>query len=187
MLRAVKLLESHIGKRKLVVCFGVVIILGIAFLYYENVYNLNNRFKPFSTLSIDPDTSSHKTHQSNGNQNKLASKLEIEKDNTNYINHSKCWQNEKFSIVQECKKCDPLYLKYLSACRKTGFIETLNCSKYGNVSRDCPVPDSVLIHQYWSFEFICLVLMGMFSSFVVNRKKFLDMQAMERMRQQIND
>ena len=49
----------------------------------------------------------------------------------------------------------------------------------------CHTPNHVLSKRYWSFEFICLVLTGVFTSFVVNRKRYLDKKAMERMRAQI--
>lgn len=175
-------LEGQFGKRKLIVCFGVIIILAIAFLYYESIYNLNNRFKPFSSLTV---STSKQILNDSDDFEKSSSKINYHIDNSHFANKTKCWNVDTFSIDKECHKCDLYSLKFLETCKETGYIEKINCKKLGNVTRSCNVPKEVISRRYWSFEFICLVFTAIFSSFVINRKRFLDKQAMERMRQQI--
>lgn len=175
-------LEGHLGKRKLIICFGVIIILAIAFLYYESIYNLNNRFKPFSSFATSTKQS---TKNTSNNLEKQIAKIDSQKDNIHNANKTKCWHLESFVVEEECQRCDLYSLKFLNTCKDSGYIERIKCKKSGVVSRSCAVPRQVIINRYWSFEFVCLVLTAICSSLVLNRKRYLDKQAMERMRQQI--
>lgn len=56
-------------------------------------------------------------------------------DNKNNENATKCWQIEPFHILEPCSKCDSFAKSSLKACKLTGYRETLNCEKYGPVSR----------------------------------------------------
>lgn len=182
MLRVLNFTESTIGKRKLIICFGVIIIIAIGFLYYESIYNLNNRFKSFSdltTTSKNPDQHDTLFIKENPTQ------IEVLKDNLNNDNITKCWDFEKYTVIEECSKCDYFSLKHIKACLTTSYKEEIKCEKYGQVSRSCKVPAYVLSKRYWSFDFICFVFTVLFSSFTINRKRYLDKQAMDRMRQQI--
>lgn len=199
MLRVLTFTEGHIGKRKLLICFGVIVVVAIGFLYYESFYNLNNRFRPFSPFANKNTAKSTSDHSSTTKsalntidkqtiitqKNEERSKNEVLKDNENNEKKSKCWSTEKFKILEVCTRCDLFALKFVHACQETGYKELIACEKYGHASRSCPTPNHVLSKRYWSFEFICLVLTAIFTSFVFNRKQYLDKQAMDRMRQQI--
>lgn len=135
--------------------------LAIGFLYYESIYNLNNRFKPFSQVTNKPDTKNlENTSQEKdvvGNlyilrfyqiqnlaylfnnifisKDIALAKTDVLKDNSNTVNKSKCWEMEKFEVLEACSKCDLYSLKFLVACKGTGYKELIACEKYGHVSR----------------------------------------------------
>ena len=59
----------------------------------------------------------------------------IQNDNKNNENSKKCWNNETFSIIDECSKCSAFFKNSIHACKATGYRETIQCEKYGIVSR----------------------------------------------------
>ena len=62
-------------------------------------------------------------------------KTDVLKDNVNTGNKSKCWEIEKFKVLENCSKCDLYSMKFLMACKETGYKELIACDKYGHVSR----------------------------------------------------
>jgi hypothetical protein len=106
-------------------------------------------------------------------------------DNKNNKNSTKCWQVESYTILEKCSKCDTFSRNSLLACKPTGYREIIQCTKFGHVSRSCAVPTSILVRNYWTFQFVCLIITAIFSLFVIRRKRFLDYQATERVRQQL--
>ncbi len=69
----------------------------------------------------------------------IKSKTELSRnilnDNKNNENSSKCWNKETFTIVDVCSKCNAFLRNSVHACKATGYRETINCEKYGLVSR----------------------------------------------------
>ena len=123
-------------------------------MYYENIYNLNNRFKQFNpdlfeagVLSTTTERSSLKLETDNGMIfNFLYFQIQLYSNgffedkellNEQYIlNDNKNSENvEAFKIVEECEECDSYSLKFLHSCQATGFKEIVDCDKHGHASR----------------------------------------------------
>lgn len=168
--------------------------LGIAFLYFENIYNLRHRSRALFDSSIhnkqpseqlDTGSPSNKKPTTTSTTTSKSDDKRIQSDNRNNDNTSKCWDKEPFTVLESCHKCNSWLKSSLQACKPTGYREVLNCEKYGPVSRSCPMPVAIAIRHYWTFETVCLLLTLVFTSIAKRRKRWLDHLATERVRQQI--
>lgn len=173
--------SSGISKKKLIAIFGAIVIVAVIFLYFESIYNLTHRFKGSLTVNNDP----YKLNNEEKSQlDEALAEKNRNSDNKNNENATKCWQVEPFHILEPCSKCDSFAKSSLKACKLTGYRETLNCEKYGPVSRSCSKPQHVVTRQYWTFQVVSIILASVFTVIAQKRKKFLAKLAEERVRQQ---
>ncbi|XP_041867720.1 protein JTB isoform X2 [Melanotaenia boesemani] len=96
-----------------------------------------------------------------------------------------CWLIEEFVVLEECVRCSDFHSRAESACRQTGYIEKINCTKSNKEEfKSCR---SALMeeHLFWKFEAAMLALMALFTVLVVVRQRQLDRLASEKVRRQI--
>ncbi|XP_029942502.1 protein JTB [Salarias fasciatus] len=96
-----------------------------------------------------------------------------------------CWLLEDFVVTEECVRCSDFNAKSQLACKQTGYVERVNCSRtHRDEYRSCR---SSLMeeHLFWKFEAAMLALTALFSILVIVRQRSLDRLASEKVRRQI--
>ncbi|XP_047239352.1 protein JTB isoform X2 [Girardinichthys multiradiatus] len=96
-----------------------------------------------------------------------------------------CWLLENFVVLEECNLCNDFNANMQSACRQTGYVERVNCTRTSREEyKSCR---SALLeeHLFWKFEAAMLALMVVFAVLVVIRQRWLDRLASEKVRRQI--
>ncbi|KAM9386081.1 protein JTB isoform 1-T3 [Pholidichthys leucotaenia] len=96
-----------------------------------------------------------------------------------------CWMMEDYVVTEECEQCSDFTWRSQSVCRKTGYVERVNCSRSNREEyRSCR---SALMEErlFWKFEAAMLVLTLVFSILVVVRQRRNDRRASEKVQRQI--
>ncbi|XP_076864983.1 protein JTB isoform X2 [Brachyhypopomus gauderio] len=95
-----------------------------------------------------------------------------------------CWQMEEFVVAIECTVCNGFQAR-LDACRQTGYVEKINCTKSNKEEYKSCRSARLEEHLFWKFEGVMLGLTVVFALLVVFRQRSLDRQASEKVRRQI--
>ncbi|XP_036422396.1 protein JTB isoform X1 [Colossoma macropomum] len=96
-----------------------------------------------------------------------------------------CWQLEEFVVAAECTLCNAFQTKTEVACRQTGYVERINCTKSNKDELKSCRSATMEEHLFWKFEGAVLGLTVIFALVVVARQRSLDRQASEKVRRQI--
>lgn len=96
-----------------------------------------------------------------------------------------CWLLEEFVVTMECSQCNAFQTKSWSACRLTGYVERVNCTKSNRDEYKSCRSAVMEEHLFWKFEAAMLALTVLFAVFVVVRQRGLDRLASEKVRRQI--
>ncbi|XP_036422397.1 protein JTB isoform X2 [Colossoma macropomum] len=95
-----------------------------------------------------------------------------------------CWQLEEFVVAAECTLCNAFQTTEV-ACRQTGYVERINCTKSNKDELKSCRSATMEEHLFWKFEGAVLGLTVIFALVVVARQRSLDRQASEKVRRQI--
>ncbi|XP_017550897.1 protein JTB isoform X2 [Pygocentrus nattereri] len=95
-----------------------------------------------------------------------------------------CWQLEEFVVATECTLCNAFQTTEV-ACRQTGYVERINCTKSNKDELKSCRSATMEEHLFWKFEGAVLGLTVIFALVVVARQRSLDRQASEKVRRQI--
>uniref|UniRef100_A0A3Q0RBJ0 Protein JTB n=1 Tax=Amphilophus citrinellus TaxID=61819 RepID=A0A3Q0RBJ0_AMPCI len=94
-----------------------------------------------------------------------------------------CWLLEEFVVTEECVRCNDFNSQL--ACRQTGYVERVNCSRSSKEEYKSCRSTLMEEHLFWKFEAAMLALMAFFAILVVVRQRRLDRLASEKVRRQI--
>ncbi|XP_069581773.1 protein JTB [Brachyistius frenatus] len=96
-----------------------------------------------------------------------------------------CWLLEEFIVTEECVHCSDFNSKSQLACRQTGYVERVNCTRSSKEEYKSCRSSLMEEHLFWKFEASMLSLTVLFSILVVLRQRWLDRLASEKVRRQI--
>uniref|UniRef100_A0A3P8WVF1 Protein JTB n=1 Tax=Cynoglossus semilaevis TaxID=244447 RepID=A0A3P8WVF1_CYNSE len=96
-----------------------------------------------------------------------------------------CWLLEDFVITTACARCNAFQTKSWLACVQTGYVERVNCTKSNRDEYKSCRSALMEEHLFWKFEASVLSLTVLFAILVVVRQRWLDRQASEKVRRQI--
>uniref|UniRef100_A0A3P9JK92 Protein JTB n=1 Tax=Oryzias latipes TaxID=8090 RepID=A0A3P9JK92_ORYLA len=96
-----------------------------------------------------------------------------------------CWLMEEFVVVEECVPCSDFHSKTKFACKQTGYVERINCTKSSREDYKSCRSASMEEHLFWKFEAATMALTAFFAALVVVRQRQLDRRASEKVRRQI--
>ncbi|KAM9339740.1 protein JTB [Symphorus nematophorus] len=96
-----------------------------------------------------------------------------------------CWLLEEFVVTTECLQCNAFQTRSWSACRQTGYVERVNCTKSNKDEHKSCRSAVMEEHLFWKFEAAMLALTALFAVLVVVRQRWLDRLASEKVRRQI--
>uniref|UniRef100_A0A3P8TKE1 Protein JTB n=1 Tax=Amphiprion percula TaxID=161767 RepID=A0A3P8TKE1_AMPPE len=96
-----------------------------------------------------------------------------------------CWLLEEFVVTGECVRCNDFDSKSQAACRQTGYVEKVNCTKSSREEYKSCRSALMEEHLFWKFEAAMLGLTVLFAVLVVVRQRWLDRLASEKVRRQI--
>lgn len=96
-----------------------------------------------------------------------------------------CWLLEEFVVTGECFHCNDFNSKSQAACRQTGYVEKVNCTKSSREEYKSCRSALMEEHLFWKFEAAMLGLTVLFAVLVVVRQRWLDRLASEKVRRQI--
>ncbi|CAL8293097.1 unnamed protein product [Merluccius merluccius] len=96
-----------------------------------------------------------------------------------------CWELEDFVVTVECSQCNDSFTKSWIACKQTGYVKKVNCTKSNK--EDYKSCRSVLMEEqrFWRFEAVVFGLTVLLALVVVARQRSLDRLASEKVRRQI--
>ncbi|XP_061598036.1 protein JTB isoform X4 [Cololabis saira] len=95
-----------------------------------------------------------------------------------------CWLLEEFIVLEECGRCSDFHAAQ-TACRQTGYVERVNCTKSSKEEYKSCRSAMMEEHLFWKFEAATLALTAVFAVLVVIRQRWLDRLASEKVRRQI--
>ncbi|XP_017285102.1 protein JTB isoform X2 [Kryptolebias marmoratus] len=95
-----------------------------------------------------------------------------------------CWLTEEFVVSEACVPCSD-FISTQMACRQTGYIERVNCTKSSKEEYKSCRSALMEEHLFWKFEAAMLALTALFAIMVVIRQRRLDRLASEKVRRQI--
>ncbi|XP_047461889.1 protein JTB [Mugil cephalus] len=96
-----------------------------------------------------------------------------------------CWLLEDFVVTEECERCSDFNSRSQSACKQTGYVERVNCTKTSREEYKSCRSAMMDEHLFWKFEAAMLALTAVFAIVVVVRQRWLDRLASEKVRRQI--
>ncbi|XP_072226747.1 protein JTB isoform X1 [Leuresthes tenuis] len=96
-----------------------------------------------------------------------------------------CWQLEEFIVLDECVRCSDFISRSQLACKQTGYVERINCTKSSREEYKSCRSALMEEHLFWKFEAVMLGLTAVFAVLVVVRQRWLDRLASEKVRRQI--
>ncbi|XP_013889951.1 protein JTB [Austrofundulus limnaeus] len=96
-----------------------------------------------------------------------------------------CWLTEEFVVSEPCVRCNDFISKTQLACRQTGYIERVSCTKSNKEEYKSCRSALMEEHLFWKFEAAMLALTALFAVLVVIRQRQLDRLASEKVRRQI--
>ncbi|XP_071794738.1 protein JTB-like [Asterias amurensis] len=111
----------------------------------------------------------------------------VDTDNKSYGDGVPCWKTETFTTQGPCLACDKIAMQYASyCCGETGFRQLVQCQASNfRIYKSCPKTKWALEKSFWTFEGIILAIWIVSFLVVSLRRRFLDWEALQRVRKQI--